>query len=1178
MNRYKLLFFIAVVLLMINGLILPSFVKAQINCAGLASGTYTLCDDFTDGNFSDTPTWAGDIAQFSLNALGQLQAASAGTDTIALSTAIADANQAIWQFYFRLGFAPSANNNLRVYLIADQADLKGSLNGYYLQMGENGSLDAIELYKQVGTTATLVMRGADATVADNPAYYVKIVRNIATGQWQIYLKPEGGGSYGLDSEATDNTLNLANGYLGVWCKHTSTNSTKFYFDDFYVGDEIVDNTPPTVLSAVLDDPQNITLTFSEALNAVTAQNTANYTLNLGVGAPTSAMLDAGNAAIVHLSLGSPLLAAQTYTLQVSGLQDLAGNIMSASASFNLSYFLPQAGSVIITELLADYDPSVGLPTYEFVEVYNTTNFDVNLNGWHITDNFGSNPGAILPNINLPAHTYMVLCSSSPEAVSAYQALGGLVAGLSSFPSLNNSGDVLTLTDTQENIIDQVSYSDDWITDDVKRAGGWSLELINLQATCQTAANWHESIALIGGTPGSANSVAGLFGDTQAPQFLFAEANEATSVSLNFNEPLDENSASDAINYSISGGITITSVTVESPTSVTLWFSQPLQEGVIYTITAGNMTDCMGNVTTIFTTQVALPQTATPYNVLITEIYADTDAPDEYNWPQPRLPEAQYIELFNRSDKTISLKNWTVFDAADTATIEANFLLLPQQYVVVGSAADADLLANLGVPFLAITSFPQPNTTGDILGVANANGLLIYAIQYEKSWYRDDRKEEGQWSLEMIDTNNPCEGAANWRASEADRGGTPGALNSVAGPNPDQKVPDLLRAEVIASTAISLYFNETLDLQTASNTANYTINSGAATLTISSAVPVAPLYREVLLYLSTPVLPATVYNLQVNLVSDCGGNPVGIYHTAKVGIPESAEPNDVIINELLFNPKGDGYDYVELYNRSNKIVSLDSWFIANALVDANPDSLINFTPLTNGERFTLFPDSYVALTENPDWVQATYGLCGRAISPQTLLKADLPSMNDDEGVVAIVDLTLTDTLDKVHYYDSWHYALLDNVDGAALERINYNNASQDKNNWQSAASTFCYGTPGYKNSQFFVAGNAEENAVLIDPPSFSPDNDGYNDAATINYTLDGTNYTIDIMIYDERGREVTHLVKNEVAGPQGYYKWDGIADNGEKATVGIYVVRAQFFAPDGKVKSYRKTVVLAGKTE
>lgn len=1177
MNWQKLPIFVVIGLL-INALTLSSLVHAQVNCSALTGGTYTLCDDFADGNFTDNPTWTGDAGQFEVNASGQLQLASSGTDTVALSVPINDANQTVWQFYFRLAFAPSSNNNLRVYLLADQADLKSSLNAYYLQIGENGSLDAVELRKQTGDASTLVVRGASATVADNPAYYVKVIRNTASGQWQIYLKPDGGSDYTLDSDVIDNTLSLNNGYLGVWCKHTSTNGNKFYFDSFYVGDEIIDNTPPTALTAVLDDPQNISITFSEALQQASAQNTANYSLNLGIGAPASAVLDAGNAAIVHLNLSTPLSAAQTYTLQISGVQDLAGNAMTAPASFSLSYVLPQAGSVIITELLADYDPSVGLPAYEFVEIYNTTDFDINLDGWYLTDDYGNSLGAVLPNVSIPSHAYMVLCSSSPEAVSAYQALSPSVVGLSGFPSLNNTGDVITLTDPQVNIIDQVAYLDDWITDAVKRAGGWSLELVNTQATCQSSGNWHESIAAIGGTPGAVNSVAGVFNDTQAPQFLFAEANDATAITLNFNEPLNEDSASDAANYSISGGLNILSVTVETPTAVSIWLSQPLQEGVIYTINAGNMTDCSGNAVASFSTQIALPQTAEPYNVLITEIYADTDAPADYQWPAPRLPEAQYIELYNRSNKTISLKNWQVSDAADTAIIEANFLLLPQQYVVLGSAANETELSSLGVPFLALTNFPQPNTTGDILGVSNAYGTLIYAVEYDKSWYRDDRKDEGEWSLEMIDTNNPCEGAANWKASEADRGGTPGALNSVAGPNPDQKVPDLLRAEVIASTAIRLYFNETLDLQTAGNIANYTISNGTANLTISSAVPVAPLYREVLLYLSTPVLPATVYTLQVSAVNDCGGNPVGIYHTAKVGIAEAAAPQDVVINELLFNPQGSGYDYIELYNRSQKIVSLDSWFLANAIVDANPDSLANFTPLTNGELFTLFPDSYVALTENTDWVQATYSLCGHAISPQTLLKTSLPSMNDNEGVVAAVNLTLTDTLDRVHYYDSWHYPLLDNVDGVALERINYDKASQDENNWQSAASTFCYGTPGYKNSQFFEVANAPDNSVVIDPASFSPDNDGYNDATTISYTLDATDYTIDVMIYDERGREVVHLVKNEVAGPQGFYKWDGITDAGEKASVGIYVVRAQFFAPDGKVKTYKKVVVVAGKTE
>ena len=71
--------------------------------------------------------------------------------------------------------------------------------------------------------------------------------------------------------------------------------------------------------------------------------------------------------------------------------------------------------------------------------------------------------------------------------------------------------------------------------------------------------------------------------------------------------------------------------------------------------------------------------------------------------------------------------------------------------------------------------------------------LIHAIQYEKSWFGNELKASGGWSLEMIDENNPCTGKLNWTASGSPNGGTPGSVNSMVAANPDEQAPGLLRA-------------------------------------------------------------------------------------------------------------------------------------------------------------------------------------------------------------------------------------------------------------------------------------------------------------------------------------------------------------------------------------------------
>ena len=106
--------------------------------------------------------------------------------------------------------------------------------------------------------------------------------------------------------------------------------------------------------------------------------------------------------------------------------------------------------------------------------------------------------------------------------------------------------------------------------------------------------------------------------------------------------------------------------------------------------------------------------------------------------------------------------------------------------------------------------------------------------------------------------------------------------------------------------------------------NYSIDGG---LSFNNAITLAPLFDRVELKLNTPLSPGTVYNLAVNNVTDCNGNSIGA-NQAKVGLPSEASPSDIVINEILYNPRSNAYDYVEFYNRSNKIFDASKLFAAN----------------------------------------------------------------------------------------------------------------------------------------------------------------------------------------------------------------------------------------------------------
>jgi hypothetical protein len=224
---------------------------------------------------------------------------------------------------------------------------------------------------------------------------------------------------------------------------------------------------------------------------------------------------------------------------------------------------------------------------------------------------------------------------------------------------------------------------------------------------------------------------------------------------------------------------------------------------------------------------------------------------------------------------------------------------------------------------------------------------------------------------------------------------------------------------------------------------------------------------------------------------------------------------------------------------------------------------------SGSPFYIFPGDYIVLTENAGALALDYFVK----TPKTVLTvSSLPSFPDDEGTVVVLNFQ-GDVVDEVSYKDDWHFKLIDNPEGVSLERIDPNASSQNADNWHSAASTAGYGTPGYQNSQYKLTQSISAT-ISVTPKTFSPDNDGRDDIATIQYKVTEPGYAANITIYDAAGRPVRNLVRNGTLGLEGYWNWDGLDDKGLKLPVGTYIVYTEIFKLNGKKESFKNAIVLA----
>ena len=726
-----------------------------------------LSEQFTDGDFTNNPTWTGTESEFVVNTNNQLQLNSSILLSSHLSTphGISDfSTNKEWRFYIKQSFAGSSSNFGRVYLTADNQDLTAVQNGFYLQFGESGSLDAIRLFKLVAGSSTQICAGPDAQIVNSINSSIRVKRNT-NGDWFLYADFAGGENYTLLANANDQSAFVGT-YFGISCTYTASNSTKFYYDNVYAGNEILDLTPPSMLSVTALSSTTIDVQFSEAVSS-SASIVSNYQLTPSVGI-ASANIDGTDPALVHLVLSGNLQNGGSYSLQSNNIADLVGNIAGAQ-SLNFQLLVGesvQKGDVIITEFFPDPTPVIGLPEKEFVEIYNKSNKVFDITGWKLGD--ASADGTITASWLLPGE-YKVLCvSSSVDSFSMTNAVA-----VTSFPSLNNASDDIILKDANGQILDKLSYFDSWYGDDIKKQGGFTLELINPNDPCSAGDNWTASNAMIGGTPGAQNSVYDTTPDTEAPMLISSIAMSPNFLELTFSEGMDSSSLVSSL-FTCNPTLNVQNKFVQSafPTTMTLQFAENIALSQPYTFTLQNIADCWNNTSAIDGLFI-LPDVPQAKEIVINEILQN-----------PLTGGQDWIELYNNSEKVFDLKDWQManFDndtISNFKTIASHYLLQPHDYVVLGKDSNfvkANYPSAVAGKFLYTELPTYNNDSGSVYLIFN--GSIIDKVAYSNTWQFALLDNNDGVSLERIDPNGLSSSGSNWHSAAETVGfGTPGRINS-----------------------------------------------------------------------------------------------------------------------------------------------------------------------------------------------------------------------------------------------------------------------------------------------------------------------------------------------------------------------------------------------------------------
>jgi len=453
------------------------------------------------------------------------------------------------------------------------------------------------------------------------------------------------------------------------------------------------------------------------------------------------------------------------------LLTLAFSLMLMGAKSQFKY-----GDLVIHELMADPSPVVGLPNAEYVELRNTSGKPINLNKWKLGN--GGTYATIPVNHILEPDSLVVVCSKTNAASFPYPFK---TIGISSFPSLANETDLISLHDPDGNTIHAIRYKSSWHANTLKQEGGWSLEMKDAKQPCHPN-NWSSSIDRNGGTPGKANSITATLPPSAPITAIECIATGPSTLRLELSAPADSTSGAMHTQFRLENETVSIIKSIPQPPlfqSIAINLSDTLATGKTYLLQANQIQGCNGEGSHSFEVRTGRAKSAISGDVLLNEILFN-----------PPPGGSDFIELVNTSNAIINAKeihlagvlpNGQAGLALPITTEDRN--LFPDEPFVI--CTDSQFIRSTWpscIPERIIQSKTLPSLPDDAgaVFVMNREGETL-----DKMIYNDDmhfpllRNKEGV-SLERLSNRSTGTNPQNWHSAAASAGyATPTLQNSQA---------------------------------------------------------------------------------------------------------------------------------------------------------------------------------------------------------------------------------------------------------------------------------------------------------------------------------------------------------------------------------------------------------------
>ncbi|MCK4640835.1 MAG: lamin tail domain-containing protein [Candidatus Marinimicrobia bacterium] len=240
-------------------------------------------------------------------------------------------------------------------------------------------------------------------------------------------------------------------------------------------------------------------------------------------------------------------------------------------------------NIIISEIM--YNDSIADYSYEFVELFNAGDVDVNIADWWMCDYSITVDTVRLPDVTLkPGDFYTILtrCDTTTATLGFTPDLD--LSDSTNFMDLKDSGDNILLFNAGDTIVTFVKYDDDavFFPHALNADGkGSSLEIVDVNGVNWDPLNWQASL-YGGGSPGALNAT--------PPALVAAEVIAENKVTIEYSEAVDSTKAVAKTNYKVDHGVGNPDTVVWVSSAVVELTLSEIKWDTVYTLAVWNVSD------------------------------------------------------------------------------------------------------------------------------------------------------------------------------------------------------------------------------------------------------------------------------------------------------------------------------------------------------------------------------------------------------------------------------------------------------------------------------------------------------------------------------------------------------------------------------------------------------------